>query len=185
MKDAATPITFSAIVARSRNGVIGRDGDLPWRLRSDLRHFKRVTLGKPCLMGRKTWQSLPGALPGRPNLVLSRNAGLDVEGGELATSLDSLVAIGTEHAEWLGVTEVMVIGGEQLYRALLPRTGRIYETIVQTEIEGDAYFPELDSHDWAVRNEVFHAAGKGDDHDFVTRVLERRSFSIASTPDLP
>lgn len=169
----AAPI-LAAIVARSTNHVIGRGGDLPWRLRSDLQHFKRVTLGKPCLMGRKTWESLPFALPGRPNLVLSRDADYQAEGAELFTDMNAMVGRGAELAGSLGVDEVMIIGGAQIYATLMPWIGRIYETEVDAIIEGDAHFPELSDDIWATRDELHHIAGKGDDFAFKTRILDRR-----------
>lgn len=146
---------------------------MPWRLRSDLQHFKRVTLGKPCIMGRKTWESLPFPLPGRPNLVLTRDRHYRAEKAEVFTDLYDMVGRAAELAGERGVDEVMLIGGAQLYATLLPHTQRIYETEVAATIEGDAFFPELEPSDWWVRDEVAHPAGKGDDHDFITRTLER------------
>ena len=169
----AAPI-LAAIVARSSNRVIGRDGNLPWRLRSDLQHFKRITLGKPCLMGRKTWDSLPKPLTGRPNLVLTRDEGFKADGAEVLTDIREMVARGVELAGGLGVEEVMIIGGAQIYRTLMPWIGRIYEIEVDVVIDGDAYFPELDSSDWFYGDEIRHVAAKGDDHDFVARVFEHR-----------
>lgn len=165
---------LAAIVARSTNRVIGLDGDLPWRLRSDLQHFKRVTLGKPCLMGRKTWESLPFPLPGRPNLVLTRDKAYQAEGAEVFSDLRDMVGRGAELAGSLGVDEVMIIGGAQIYSTLMPHIGRIYETEVDAVIDGDAYFPELPPEIWTARDELHHSAGKGDEFAFKTRVLERR-----------
>lgn len=165
---------LAAIVARSTNHVIGRDGDLPWRLRSDLQHFKRVTLGKPCLMGRKTWESLPFPLPGRPNLVLTRDGAYQAKGAEVFTDMNVMVGRGAELAGTLGVDEVMIIGGAQIYKSLMPWIGRVYETEVDAVIEGDAYFPELPAKTWITHDEVTHSAGKGDDHAFITRILDRR-----------
>ncbi|MGB6230479.1 MAG: dihydrofolate reductase [Litorimonas sp.] len=168
-----TPL-LSAIVARSRNGVIGRDGDLPWRLGSDLKHFKRLTLGKPCVMGRKTWASLPGALPGRPNLVLTRDGDYKANGAEVFTDLRALIGRAAEHAAETETGEIMVIGGAEVYRLLMPWTGRVYETIVDVELSGDAHFELADAADWTERDRVSHRAGPRDDHAFVTRTLDRR-----------
>lgn len=179
------PPTLSAVVARAKNGVIGVEGDLPWRLRSDLQHFKRVTLGKPCLMGRKTWESLPFPLPGRPNLVLTRNEDYQADGAEVFSDLTDMVGRGAELSGAAGQSEVMIIGGAQIYKTLLPWTGRIYETVVDTDIDGDAHFPKLDMSDWIETDVVQHVAGKGDDYDFTTRVLERRSKSSILTDKLP
>ena len=173
-KDIAEPAAkLCAVWARSRNRVIGRDGDLPWRLSSDLKHFKRLTHGKPCLMGRKTWESLPGVLPGRPHLVLTRDAGYAAKGAQVFTDLHAMVARGFELAGERGVDEVMVIGGAQIYKALLPHTDIIFETIVDAEVDGDARLPELQMDDWAVRNEKRHEAGPRDDFPFTTRTLMR------------
>ena len=164
---------LAAVVARSLNGVIGRDGDLPWRLSSDLKHFKSLTMGTPCVMGRKTWESLPGALPGRPMLVLSRNANYAAQGAETFTEQDAMIGRAHEVAGETGAERISIIGGAQLYRTLLPITDRIYETEVQAVIEGDAHMPALDPQAWRVSGEVRHRAGPRDDHDFITRQLDR------------
>ena len=153
--------------------MIGRDGDLPWRLSSDLRHFRRLTSGKPCLMGRKTWESLPGVLPGRPHLVLTRQDGYAAAGAEVFTDLRDMVGRGFELAGMAGVDEVMVIGGGQLYAALLPHTDVIFETVVDADVQGDARAPDIDMGGWIVRSEQHHAAGPRDDHAFTTRTLLR------------
>ncbi len=173
-RDAREPgAKLCAVWARSRNRVIGRDGDLPWRLSSDLKHFKRLTQGKPCLMGRKTWESLPGVLPGRPHLVLTRDETYEAEGAEVFTDMRDMVGRGMELAGAGGVDEVMIIGGAQIYSALLPHTDIIFETIVDANITGDAHLPELQMERWSVRNEKRHAAGPRDDYAFVTRSLFR------------
>lgn len=124
-------------------------------------------------MGRKTWESLPFPLPGRPNLVLSRNPDYALEGGELFTDIFAMIGRGAELAGTLNVDEVMIIGGAQLYQSLMPWTTRIYETEVAADIDGDAHFPALGAPEWTIHDEVQHKAGPGDDHDFVTRVLSR------------
>ena len=168
------------VVARDRNGVIGKAGDLPWRLRSDLQRFKAVTIGKPCIMGRNTWESLPlRPLPGRLNIVLTRDEGYaeagKTKGALVVTSLDEAIEIGREQAMEDGVDEVCVIGGEALFAAALPRAKRLYITEVETEVEdGDTWFPAFDA---AAFNEVVCeavAAGEKDDHPMIFRVLERR-----------
>ena len=164
---------LAAVVARSLNGVIGRDGDLPWRLSSDLKHFKRLTMGTPCVMGRKTWDSLPGALPGRPMLVLTRNTDFAAPGADVFTDLHAMMAAAHSRAGEMGAERISIIGGAQLYRALLPHTDRVYETEVGAVIDGDAYFPALDPAQWAASNETHHRAGPRDDHDFITRQWDR------------
>ena len=166
------------VVARGRNGVIGRDGDLPWRLRSDLQRFKAVTMGKPCLMGRKTWESLPlKPLPGRLNIVLTRDQSFEADGmarGALVCAgLDEAIEIARETAQDDGVDEICVIGGTAVFEAALPRARRLYITEVEASPEGDAVFPAFDPAAWIEVSSERHAAGDKDDHAFTFRVLER------------
>ncbi|MBJ7446034.1 MAG: dihydrofolate reductase [Brevundimonas sp.] len=170
---------IALVVARGRNGVIGRDGDLPWRLRSDLQRFKAITMGKPCIMGRKTWESLPlKPLPGRLNIVLTRDEAYGTDqspkGALVCTSLDEAIEIAREQAEDDGVDEVCVIGGTALFEATLPRAKRLYITEVDAAPDGDAFFPEFDAEAFTETASEAHAAGEKDDHDFVFRVLDRR-----------
>ena len=170
---------IALVVARGSNGVIGREGDLPWRLRSDLQRFKAITVGKPCLMGRKTWESLPlKPLPGRLNLVLTRDQSYEAEGmskGALVcATLDEAIEIARETAEEDGVDEICVIGGTALFEAALPRARRLYITEVDAAPDGDAVFPAFDETAWVEVSSEPHAAGEKDDHAFTFRVLERR-----------
>lgn len=166
---------IALVVARARNGVIGRDGDLPWRLRSDLQRFKAITVGKPCIMGRKTWDSLPlKPLPGRLNLVLSKDESFEARGAVVCLTLDEAVEIGREQAEDDGVDEVCVIGGAGLFEAALPRAKRLYITEVDAEPEGDVRFPAFDEAAFVETAAEPHPAGEKDDHAFVFRVLDRR-----------
>jgi dihydrofolate reductase len=163
------------VVARARNGVIGRDGDLPWRLRSDLQRFKALTLGKPCIMGRRTWESLPlKPLPGRLNLVLSRDESFAARGAVVCTTLDEAVEIARETAEEDGVDEICVIGGVALFERALPRARTLYLTEVEAEPEGDVWFPAFDEAAWIEVSSETHPAGEKDDHTFTFRVLKRR-----------
>jgi len=163
------------VVARARNGVIGRDGDLPWRLRSDLQRFKAITLGKPCIMGRKTWESLPlKPLPGRLNLVLSRDESFTARGAVVCTTLDEAVEIARETAEEDGVGEICVIGGVALFEKALTRAKRLYLTEVDAAPDGDVMFPPFDETDWIELSSEAHPAGEKDDHAFVFRLLERK-----------
>ena len=164
-----------AVVAMDRNRVIGRDGDLPWRLPSDLKHFKRVTLGKPCLMGRKTWESLPFALPGRPNLVLTRNADYVAKGADVFTDMNAMIGRGYELAGASGADEVMLIGGAQLYATLLPRCDRLYVTRVEAEVDGDAVFPEIKSQNWRLVSTDGPIQGPKDEFAFKIAVFDRVS----------
>jgi dihydrofolate reductase len=163
------------VVARARNGVIGRDGDLPWRLRSDLQRFKAITVGKPCIMGRRTWESLPlKPLPGRLNIILSRDESFAARGALVCTTLDEAIEIARETAEEDGVGEICVIGGAGLFEKALPRARRLYLTEVEAEPEGDVVFPAFDETAFVEVSSEPHPAGEKDDHAFVFRVLERR-----------
>lgn len=129
------------VAAVAENGVIGQDGAMPWHLPADLAHFKRVTWGHPILMGRRTFEAIGRALPGRRNIVISRS-GFKAPGIETATSLEQAVALCGE------ATQIMVIGGAELYRAALPIARRIYLTRIHASLEGDTFFPDLDSTQW-------------------------------------
>ncbi len=133
---------LALIAAMDRNRLIGRDNTLPWRLPEDLRHFKATTLGKPVIMGRKTWESLGRPLPGRRNIVVSRNASYPLQGGELATSLEAALALTA------GCDEVFVIGGAELYRQALPLAQVLHLTEIDASHEGDAWFPEFSAAEW-------------------------------------
>jgi dihydrofolate reductase len=169
------PILTVGPVARSLNGVIGRDGDLPWRIRSDLKLFRRLTMGKPVIMGRRTWESLPAApLKGRLNLVLSRDGAFEAKGAVVCETLDEAIQIGREQAEDDGEDEVCVIGGAALFSAALPKARRLYLTEVQGKVEGDVLFPSFDETEWVETERLEHAREAGDDYDWVFRRLERR-----------
>jgi dihydrofolate reductase len=166
-------------VARGRNGVIGRDGALPWRLKSDLAIFKDVTMSKPVIMGRKTWESLPKRpLPGRMNVVLTRDGSYVEEpiaqGALICERFDEALQIAREQAEEDGAEEVCVIGGAALFALALPKAKRIYLTEVDAEPEGDVTFPAFDEAAWTQVIHEAYPAGPDDDHAFVFRVLERR-----------
>ncbi|MCZ6559577.1 MAG: type 3 dihydrofolate reductase, partial [Gammaproteobacteria bacterium] len=133
---------ISLILAMGRNRVIGRDNQLPWHLPADLAHFKATTMGKPILMGRKTWESIGKALPGRKNIVLTGQAGYTTDGATVVNSIDEAIAA-CESAE-----ELMVIGGAGVYQAFLPRAQKIYLTQIDNDIEGDTFFPQLDEQEW-------------------------------------
>lgn len=125
------------VVAVARNGVIGRDNKLPWRLKADLAHFRATTMGRPILMGRKTWESLGRPLPGRRNVVVTRNAGYVAPGAEVFDGIDAALAA-------VDGDQVCVIGGEQLYRQMRDRVDTLVVTEVQAEVPGDAFFPPLE-----------------------------------------
>jgi dihydrofolate reductase len=140
-----TEPVIAMIVAAAANNVIGREGGLPWRLPEDMKWFKARTMGRPIIMGRKTWESFPKRpLPGRTNIVVTRQKGYAAEDGVVAASLDAALALA--HGEQ--PEEIMIIGGAELYAQALPITQRIYLTRVHGTVEGDAHFPALDLSQW-------------------------------------
>lgn len=141
---------ISIIVAAAMNGVIGDKGDMPWRMPSDLKHFRALTMGKPVIMGRKTFQSLPKALDGRDNIVVSRDASFAPPGAVVVASLDAAVELAREKATARGCDEIMIIGGGQIYAAALPIAGRVYLTRVEATLRGDTAFPDLPPGDWVL-----------------------------------
>ena len=162
-------------VARARNGVIGRGGVLPWTLKTDLAHFRALTLGKPVIMGRKTWDSLPRRpLPKRINIVLSRDGSFDPDGAIVCEDFAEAVQIGREQAAEDGVEEFCVIGGAALFALALPKARRIYLTEVEADPDGDVLMPPFDESIWTEVSREAHPAGDGDEFPFVFRVLERR-----------
>ena len=165
---------FSLIVAKSRNGVIGKDGAMPWHLSSDLKFFKRTTLGKPVLMGRVTWEGLPFPLPGRPNLVLSRDKNYKATGAEVHNDLREMIGRGYELAGASGGGEVILMGGAKLYALALKYVTRMYITEVDVMCEGDAHFPAIMAADWTQISETPYPKGPKDDYPFTVKVFERR-----------
>lgn len=161
-------------IARARNGVIGRDGALPWRLKSDLAIFKATTLGKPVIMGRKTWDSLPfRPLKGRMNLVLSRDGSFEPKGAVVCEDFSEAVQIAREQADEDGAEEVCVIGGASIFTLALQRAQRLYLTEVEADVEGDVTLPPIDESRWREVRREHHPADQDNDHPFTFRVLER------------
>jgi len=162
-------------IARARNGVIGKDGSMPWRLRTDLANFRAVTMGKPVIMGRKTWESLPRRpLVGRTNIVLSRDGSFEPKGAVVCEDFTDAVAIAREQAAEDGAREVCVIGGASLFELALTKAGRIYLTDIDAEIDGDIMLSPIDESRWIEVSAKAYPAGDEDDHPFTIRVLERR-----------
>ena len=161
-----TQPAISMIVARSRNHVIGRDNQMPWKISADLQLFKRVTMGHPVIMGRKTWESIGRPLPGRRNIVVSRNASYQATGGELVGSLDEALKSLSEFSR------VFVIGGEQLFTQAFPKADRLYITEIDMDIEGgDTFFEVPNESDW---KEVERTPGSEGDVNFSFITLERK-----------
>ena len=140
---------ISLIVAVSRNGAIGLNNQLPWYLPEDLKYFKSVTMGKPLIMGRKTFDSIGRPLPGRANIVLTRDPQWTSDGVKVVQSVEQALVAGEIACETADVDEIMVIGGEQIYRMTIDLADRIYLTQVDTDAEGDAFFPDIDLNNWS------------------------------------
>jgi len=167
-------IRLAMVVAMSENGVIGKDGGLPWHLRSDLKKFKEITTAKPMIMGSNTWDSLPKKpLPGRLNLVLSRDLKFEADGGVICSTLFEALEIAREHAVEEDSEEICVIGGANVFAQLLPKADRLYLTVVHAEIEGDTHFPAIDLTQWTLQSQEDFAKGEGDDYDFSLKIFDR------------
>jgi dihydrofolate reductase len=166
---------ISIIVAAAENGVIGSGGAMPWRMPSDLRHFRALTLGKPVIMGRKTWQSLPKRpLDGRPNIVVTRNPDFEAGGAHVVPTLVEAFVLADRLARAAGGDEVFVIGGAQIYAAALPSARRIYLTRIHASPDGDATFPDPDAAEFREESRSPLACGPRDDHAATLIVYERR-----------
>jgi dihydrofolate reductase len=163
------------VAAVAENGVIGRDGGMPWRLPGDLRNFKKTTLGKPVIMGRRTFDSIARKpLPGRPNIVLTRDKNFSADGVTVAATLDEALQIAEREAVKISADEIAVIGGSTLYRETLPRADRLYLAEVHASPEGDIRFPDFDRAAWreVSRDGPHREAGDSFAYSFVT--LDRR-----------
>jgi dihydrofolate reductase len=160
-------VRLALIVAVADNGVIGSNNALPWRLPEDMRHFKHVTMGKPIVMGRKTFESIGKPLPGRTNIVITRNPAFQAEGVEVVSSLAAALELATHVARRDGVDEAVVIGGAEIYQAALPQTDHIYLTEIHADVEGDAVLPAIDWTQWREAGRERHAA-QPFDYSFVS-----------------
>ncbi len=162
-------------VAMAENGVIGRDGGLPWRLSSDLKRFKADTMGKPVIMGRKTWDGIGKPLPGRLNIVVTRDGAFRAEGAETVTSLDGAIRLATARGRCMaGVEEICVIGGGEIYRQALALADRLHVTHVLAAVDGDTRFPPIDPETWHIVRSQDRPAGERDSHATRYTVYERR-----------
>lgn len=160
MSHASDPKVY-LVAAVAKNGVIGKDGGLPWQLPEDLRHFKRLTLGHPVIMGRRTWQSLGKPLPGRDNIVVTRRAGYDAPGAAVASSLEAALGL------CAGEPVAFVIGGSGLFAESLPIAAGLVLTEIQRDFPGDTWFPEYDRSLWRETQREAHTAADGMRFDFV------------------
>ena len=166
-------VDVAIIVAAAENGVIGRNNSLPWHLPGDLQYFKRVTMGKPVVMGRKTYESIGRPLPGRSNIVVTRNPDFCAEGVRVAVSLDDALQIAEDIALIDGADELLVIGGAEIYREAIPLAVRLYVTEVHANVTGDAYLPEIDWKVWCEVDRERHIAQGDNPYDFSFVVYRR------------
>ncbi|HLA74929.1 MAG TPA: type 3 dihydrofolate reductase [Gammaproteobacteria bacterium] len=160
-------MVISLVVAMARNRVMGRDNALPWHLPADLKYFKRITMGKPIVMGRKTFESIGRMLPGRANIVITHDHGYRADGCLVVHSIDEALAAAA------GAPEVMIIGGAKLFEQTLPRATRIYLTEINADITGDTYFPKLDDHIWGETQRVDCAPDEQNPYSYSFRVLDK------------
>ncbi len=158
---------LSIIVAMDRNRVIGRGDTLPWHISTDLKNFKKITMGNPIIMGRKTHESIGRPLPGRENIILTRDKNYTSEGCTVLHSMDEIF----EHCK--EVDEVMITGGSEIYKLSLEQATRLYLTEVHTEIEGDTFFPEFDRSDWREVSREDHSSDEKNEFDYSFVLLER------------
>ncbi len=166
-------IIIALIVAAAENGVIGRGGRLPWHMPSDLKTFRRLTLGKPIVMGRKTFESIGKPLDGRDNIVVTRDAAFAHPGVEVAASLDAALSLAEQLAKRRGVDEIAVIGGAEIYRAAYPRADRIYLTRIHARPDGDATFADPSPLLWLLTSSTPIAASPRDDHKATLLIYDR------------
>jgi len=158
---------LSLVVAMDKNRIIGIDGGLPWHLSSDLKYFRDITMGKPIIMGRKTHESIGRPLPGRRNIVVTRNENFTAEGCDVVTSLEAAMDLIADEPE------AMMIGGASLYIDTLPIADQLYMTEVYAEVEGDTWFPEIDPEQWQELSRTTFSADEKNDHDYSFVVYER------------
>lgn len=167
----SVPIVLVAAVAS--NGVIGRDNGLPWRLSSDLKRFKEVTIGKPLIVGRRNHEAIGRPLPGRETIVLTRDRAFDEAGVHVAHSLADALGLAEAIAEEMGAQEIICAGGGEIYELFMPKATRMRLTEVLAEVDGDVFFPKYDPERWREAFREEHPAGPKDDHAFVFRDLIR------------
>ena len=168
-------VRIAVIVAAAENGVIGSANGLPWHLPEDLRYFRRMTMGKPIVMGRRTFESIGRPLPGRTNIVISRNPAYAAAGVKVVESLDQALCLARERAREEEVPEVVVIGGAQIYRQALPCADRVYLTEVHASVAGDVLLPTVDWHEWREVSRESHRAGEENPYDYSFVVYERKT----------
>lgn len=164
---------ISLILAVARNGVIGRDGAIPWRISTDMRRFRTLTLGKPIIMGRKQYASVGRPLEGRDNIVMTRDRAFQAPGVHVAANLEAAIALAGDFAQRSGADEIMVIGGAQIYALAWPRADRIYLSRVEADVDGDVRFDLGDLSSWKIVEHTDVPAGPKDEHAHTYQVLDR------------
>lgn len=164
---------LAMIVAVAENGVIGSDNKLPWHLPEDLKYFKRVTMGKPIVMGRKTWDSIGRPLPGRTNIVITRQSGLQLEGAKVVATIEEALELAQAVATIDGAEELVVIGGAEIYQAAFPLCQRLYLTEVHAEVTGDACFPAWQPDQWLKVSEDHYSSDETNPFNYSFVVYER------------
>lgn len=167
------------VVAMARNNVIGRDGGMPWHVRSDLKRFKALTWGKPMIMGRKTWAAIGSALPGRESVVVTSDPDFTAPGAHVVHSVEAAVEQARALAVQLSADEIAVIGGGEIYAQMMASATRLCVTEIEGEPAGDAFFPDIDPALWREESRERHEAGEGDDHAFSYVEYVRRAEAAA------
>ncbi len=162
-------VSISLVVAAATNNTIGKDGKMPWHLPNDMKHFKNITWGMPVVMGRKTFESLGKVLPGRKNIVISRQTGLKIAGTVTVQKIEDALFV----AKQTDAREVMVIGGGEIYKTLFDKAKRIYMTRVEAEPEGDTFFPPLNPKEWHLVSQQNHEADEKNPFNYSFQVWER------------
>lgn len=180
MAASAPDPVIALFVAVAENGVIGREGGLPWRLSSDLKLFRKHTMGKPLVMGRKTFASLGKPLDGRDNIVITRHPDFTAEGVIVAHSLNEALTRAAELAASRGMDEIMVIGGGTIYREALAVAGRIYLTRVHAQVAGDVTFPPIRWEEWTQTSTAAYEKGPKDAHAFTFSVMDRITHPLVA-----
>jgi dihydrofolate reductase len=169
-------IKLSMIAAMGKNRVIGKDNDMPWHLPADLQHFKKTTLGSPIIMGRKTYDSIGRPLPGRLNIILSRNTKLKIEGCSVVNSLDDALVLANETE----ATEIFITGGAHLYNTFLENADRLYLTLIDEEFEGDTYFPDYTQFNWNEVAKENHMADEKNPHAYSFVTLDKSDDNVTT-----
>lgn len=159
---------ISAIWAQTKNGVIGKNNRIPWHLPDDLKYFKRTTLGHHVITGRKNFESVGKPLPGRTNIIVTRNRDYAISLCPVVHSVEEALSLAFEEGE----KEVFIVGGGEIYRAALPYLHRLYMTLIDTELEGDVYFPEINWSKWAIIGQEDHPADEKHQYSFSFKVFE-------------